>query len=81
MKTLKDVEIGDRAVVVRLHGEGAVRRRILDMGLGKGTEAVVRKVAPSEECAGGQPQQRQDDALQRADGVKPVRRQLAGRDG
>ncbi len=46
MKTLKDVEIGDRAVVVRLHGEGAVRRRILDMGLVKGTEVVVRKVAP-----------------------------------
>lgn len=46
MKTLKDVEIGDRAVVVRLHGEGAVRRRILDMGLVKGTEVVARKVAP-----------------------------------
>ena len=46
MKTLKDVEIGDRAVVVRLHGEGAVRRRILDMGLVKGTEVMVRKVAP-----------------------------------
>ena len=46
MKTLKDVEIGDRAVVVRLHGEGAVRRRILHMGLVKGTEVVVRKVAP-----------------------------------
>lgn len=46
MKTLKDVEIGDRAVVVRLRGEGAVRRRILDMGLVKGTEVVVRKVAP-----------------------------------
>ena len=46
MKTLEDVEIGGRAVVVRLHGEGAVRRRILDMGLVKGTEVVVRKVAP-----------------------------------
>ena len=46
MKTLKDVEIGGQAVVVRLHGEGAVRRRILDMGLVKGTEVVVRKVAP-----------------------------------
>ena len=46
MKTLEDVEIGDRAVVVRLRGEGAVRRRILDMGLVKGTEVVVRKVAP-----------------------------------
>ena len=46
MKTLKDVEIGGRAVVVRLRGEGAVRRRILDMGLVKGTEVMVRKVAP-----------------------------------
>ena len=46
MKTLEDVEIGGRAVVVRLCGEGAVRRRILDMGLVKGTEVVVRKVAP-----------------------------------
>lgn len=46
MKTLEDVEIGGRAVVVRLRGEGAVRRRILDMGLVKGTEVVVRKVAP-----------------------------------
>ncbi|MGN0852605.1 MAG: ferrous iron transport protein A [Kiritimatiellia bacterium] len=46
MKTLKEVAIGGRARIVRLHGEGAVRRRILDMGLVKGTEVVVRKVAP-----------------------------------
>ncbi len=38
MKTLKDVKVGQSAVVARLHGEGAVRRRIMDMGLTKGTE-------------------------------------------
>lgn len=47
MKTLKDVKIGEGATIARLHGEGAVRRRILDMGLVKGTEVVVRKVAPA----------------------------------
>ncbi len=46
MKTLKDVKVGQSAVVARLHGEGAVRRRIMDMGLTKGTEIFVRKVAP-----------------------------------
>ena len=46
MKTLRDVKVGARAVVVRLHGEGAVRRRIMDMGLIKGTEVAVRRVAP-----------------------------------
>ena len=46
MKTLKDVKVGETAVVVRLHGEGAVKRRIMDMGLTKGTEVYVRKVAP-----------------------------------
>ena len=46
MKTLKDVKVGDTAVVVRLHGEGAVKRRIMDMGLTRGTEVHVRKVAP-----------------------------------
>lgn len=46
MKTLKDVKVGETAVVVKLHGEGPVRRRIMDMGLTKGTEALVRKVAP-----------------------------------
>ena len=46
MKTLKDVKVGETAVVVRLHGEGAVTRRIMDMGLTRGTEVHVRKVAP-----------------------------------
>ncbi len=46
MKTLKDVKVGERAVVVRLRGEGAVRRRIMDMGLTRGTEVFARKVAP-----------------------------------
>ena len=46
MKTLKDVKIGDTAKVVKLHGEGAVKRRIMDMGLTKGVEVYIRKVAP-----------------------------------
>ncbi len=46
MKTLKDVRVGETATVVKLHGEGAVKQRIMDMGLTKGTEAYVRKVAP-----------------------------------
>lgn len=46
MKTLNDVKIGEKAEVVKLHGEGAVKRRIMDMGLTKGTEICVRKVAP-----------------------------------
>ena len=46
MKTLKEVKVGDTAVVARLHGEGAVRRRIMDMGITKGTQIFVRKVAP-----------------------------------
>lgn len=46
MKTLRDVKIGETAKVVKLHGEGAVKRRIMDMGLTKGTEVTVRKVAP-----------------------------------
>ena len=46
MKTLKDVKVGETAVVVRLHGEGAVKRRIMDMGLTRGTAVHVRKVAP-----------------------------------
>ena len=46
MKTLKDVKVGETAVVVRVHGEGAVKRRIMDMGLTRGTEVHVRKVAP-----------------------------------
>ncbi|MBR4670659.1 MAG: ferrous iron transport protein A [Butyrivibrio sp.] len=46
MKTLKDVAIGQSAVIKKLHGEGPTRRRIMDMGLTKGTEIIVRKVAP-----------------------------------
>ena len=46
MKTLKQVKIGGTATVVKLHGEGALRRRIMDMGITKGVEIYVRKVAP-----------------------------------
>lgn len=46
MKTLRDVRIGDTVKVVKLHGEGAVKRRIMDMGLTKGVDVSVRKVAP-----------------------------------
>ena len=46
MKTLKDVAIGDSAIVKRLSGEGALKRRIMDMGVTKGVEIIVRKVAP-----------------------------------
>ena len=46
MKTLRDVKIGQTAKVVRLHGEGAVKRRIMDMGITKNTPVYVRKVAP-----------------------------------
>ena len=46
MKTLKDVRVGETAVILRLHGEGALKRRIMDMGLTLGTEVYVRKVAP-----------------------------------
>ena len=46
MKTLKSARVGDRVRVVKLHGEGAVKRRIMDMGLTKGAEVHIRKVAP-----------------------------------
>jgi len=46
MKTLRDLGIGEKATVKRLHGEGAVKRRIMDMGLTKGVEVSVRKLAP-----------------------------------
>lgn len=46
MKTLRSVKIGENVKVVKLHGEGAVKRRIMDMGLTKGVEVTVRKVAP-----------------------------------
>lgn len=46
MKTLNDIPVGAATRVVRLHGEGAVKRRIMDMGLTKGAEVAVRKIAP-----------------------------------
>ena len=46
MNTLRDVKIGDTVKVVKLHGEGAVKRRIMDMGITRGVEVYVRKVAP-----------------------------------
>ena len=46
MKTLKDAKVGQTVVVVKLHGEGAIRRRIMDMGITKHVEIYVRKVAP-----------------------------------
>ncbi|MCR5135799.1 MAG: ferrous iron transport protein A [Oscillospiraceae bacterium] len=46
MKTLRDVKVGDTVRVVKLHGEGAVKRRIMDMGITKGVEVYVRKLAP-----------------------------------
>ncbi len=46
MKTLKDVAVGEKATVRRLTGEGALKRRIMDMGVTKGVEIFVRKVAP-----------------------------------
>ena len=46
MKTLKDIKVGQTATVVKLHGQGAVKRRIMDMGITRGTEIFVRKVAP-----------------------------------
>jgi len=46
MRTLKDVKCGEEVSVVKLHGEGAVKRRIMDMGITRGTDVFVRKVAP-----------------------------------
>ena len=46
MNNLKEVPVGSKAKVVRIHGEGAVKRRIMDMGITKGVEIYVRKVAP-----------------------------------
>ena len=46
MKTLKDAKIGDTVKVVKLHGEGPIKRRIMDMGITKGVTVYVRKVAP-----------------------------------
>ena len=46
MRTLRDVKVGHTAKVVKLHGEGALKRRIMDMGITKGVQIKVRKVAP-----------------------------------
>ncbi len=46
MRTLKESKVGDTVRVVKLHGEGAVKRRIMDMGLTKGVDVRIRKVAP-----------------------------------
>lgn len=46
MKTLKSLKCGEVVTIVKLHGQGAVRRRIMDMGITKGTEVMLRKVAP-----------------------------------
>ena len=46
MKTLRDAKIGETVKVVKLHGEGAVKRRIMDMGITRGVEVFVRKLAP-----------------------------------
>ena len=46
MKTLREAKIGETVKVVKLHGEGAVKRRIMDMGITKGVEVYIRKVAP-----------------------------------
>ena len=46
MKTLRDVKIGETVKVVKLHGESPVKRRIMDMGITRGTQVFVRKVAP-----------------------------------
>ena len=46
MKTLRQIGIGETVKVVKLHGEGAVKRRIMDMGITRGVEVYIRKVAP-----------------------------------
>ena len=46
MNTLKDIKVGKTARVLKVHGEGAIRRRIMDMGITKGVEVYVRRVAP-----------------------------------
>ena len=46
MKTLRDVKVGENARVIKLHGEGAVKRRIMDMGITRGVEIHIRKAAP-----------------------------------
>lgn len=46
MRTLKEVKVGENVTVAKLHGEGALKRRIMDMGITKGTEIYIRKLAP-----------------------------------
>ena len=46
MKTLKSAKVGETVTVVKLHGEGAIKRRIMDMGITRGTQVYIRKVAP-----------------------------------
>ena len=46
MKTLKQAKVGDRVKVAKIHGQGAIKRRIMDMGITKGTEVHIRRVAP-----------------------------------
>lgn len=46
MKTLREIKVGETATVIKLHGEGAVKRRIMDMGITKGITVFIRKVAP-----------------------------------
>ena len=46
MKTLREAKVGDTVKVVKLHGEGPLKRRVMDMGITKGTELYIRKVAP-----------------------------------
>ena len=46
MKTLRDAKVGETVKVLKLHGEGAVKRRIMDMGITRGVEVYVRKLAP-----------------------------------
>ncbi|WP_296057836.1 ferrous iron transport protein A [uncultured Eubacterium sp.] len=46
MKTLKEIKVGQNAIVRKIHGDGALKRRIMDMGITKGVEVYIRKVAP-----------------------------------
>ena len=46
MKTLRDINVGEASKVVKIHGQGALKKRIMDMGITKGTEIYIRKVAP-----------------------------------
>lgn len=46
MKTLKEVKVGQSAIIKKIHGDGALKRRIMDMGITKGVEVNIRKVAP-----------------------------------